>query len=343
MMVNVADHKGSEAGNALNGHMLDWYRLSLVAANRSPKTVSWYLEILTRYFSFLQSHHFPGQIQQLGRDVLKAYVLHLQESVRWANSPHIKKAGGKLSPYSVQGHVRAIKAFWSWLAAEDYIQDNPLAKFPLPKVPQNLVKVLTQDQIKTLLAQIDRTTPMGAKYFSILLLLLDTGARISEVVSLQMHKLNLHDGCIEVLGKGQKQRLVPFSKGTRKQILHYLSHCRGQICSSDSPYLFPTPDGGRISSNSVQQYLRRLAKTAGLSGVKCSPHIFRHTFATQALANGANVIVLRDIMGHSSLTTTLKYTHLQPADLQSQHAKFSPVEHLGLGQTNHKKPTWWVS
>ena len=342
-MVNVADHKGSEAGNALNGHMLDYYRSSLMAANRSPKTISWYLEILTRFFAFLKSNSSAGQIEQLGKDELKAYVLHLQESVKWANSPNIKKAAGKLSPYSVQGHVRAVKAFWSWLAAEGYIQDNPLAKFPLPKVPQNLVKVLTQDQIKTLLAQIDRTTPMGAKYFSILLLLLDTGVRISELISIQMNKLNLQDGYVEVLGKGQKQRVVPFSKGIRKQILHYLSHCRGQICPSDSPYLFPTPDGGPISPNSIQQYLRRLAKLAGLSGVRCSPHIFRHTFATQALANGANVFVLRDIMGHSSLTTTLKYTHLQPVDLQKQHAKFSPVEHLGLGQTNHKKPTWWVS
>jgi len=312
--------------------LLEEYRLSLQAMNRSPKTMSWYLEILDRYFGFLGSNSLLKPVQQLGTHELKAYILHLQKANRWPNNPNIRRPTDKLSPYSVQGHVRAIKAFWGWLQREGYIDNNPLTKFTLPKVPDKPVQVLTTQQIRTLLSQIDRSTAKGGKYYLILLLLLDTGIRVGELVFIRIEDLDLLYGCIQVLGKGQKVRSVPVSKLTRKEIIRYLNHFRGQLCPTDSPYLFPKSDGKPISVNSVQQFLHRLANRAGLKGIKCSPHVFRHTFATQSIANGANVFVLKEIMGHASLSTTLKYTHLQPHDLQVQHAKFSPVANLGVGK-----------
>lgn len=310
--------------------LLDQYQLDLEAMNRSHKTISWYVEILQRYFAFLHSNHLLKPVDKLGTQELKAYILHLQQSDKWANNLGIKKPSGKLSPHSVQGHVRAVKAFWSWLGTEGYVDENPLAKFPLPKVPDKLVTVLTSEQIVKLLTNIDRMTPQGARYYAILLLLLDTGLRVSELASIKIEDLDLTHNCIQVLGKGTKWRVVPISKLTKKEMIRYVNLFRPKLCPAESAYLFPTAEGTHISVNSIQQFLRRLAGRSGLSQVRVSPHVFRHTFATQAMANGANVFALKEIMGHASLHTTMKYTHLQPHDLQLQHSTFSPVAKLAI-------------
>jgi len=312
--------------------LLDCYRLSLEALNRSPKTISWYLEILRRFFSFLDSGKSMKPINELGPQELKAYILDLQKATKWSGSPKIKEGKGLLSPYSIQGHVRAIKAFWSWLLEEGYIEENPLMKFPLPKVPKNIVKTLTIEQARQLLGGIDRHTPIGAKYYSILLLILDAGPRVSEVVGIKMGDIDLAHCCVKVIGKGSKERIIPFHKFTKKQLLHYLKTFRPQLCEKDSLYLFPDCDGEHISINSVQQFLRRLTNKVGLQGTKVSAHIIRHTFATLYLAKGGSDLALMEIMGHASIQTTQKYTHLQPQHLQHLHAKLSPVEDLTRGK-----------
>jgi len=315
--------------------VLEDYRVSLELLNRSPKTISWYLDILNRYFSFLESNNLLKPVTELGTKESKAYLSQLKSSSKWEDKPDIKDKKGKLSPYSIQGHVRAIKAFWGWLSREEYIKQNPLSKLPLPKVPNQLINTLTEEQIKSLFSGIDKYTPPGMKYYCILLILLDSGVRISELVNIKLSDINPDYGSILVTGKGQKQRIVPVSKTTRKEIVRYLNQSRPQICPIDSSYLFPNSNGEHISINSVQQFLRRLAAKTGLGDIKVSPHIFRHTSATVSLTKGANVLVLKDILGHASLLTTQRYVHLMPQDLQKQHAVFSPVENLSI-INNHK-------
>ncbi len=133
---------------------------------------------------------------------------------------------------------------------------------------------------------------------------------------------------MKITGKGQKERVVPFCIFTRKELLKYMKHYRSDLCKLDSPYLFPASDGNHVSVNSIQQAIKRLAAKAGLHGIKCHPHIFRHTFATLFLAKGGQAMVLKEIMGHESMQTTQKYVHFLPDDLQKQHWKYSPVEDL---------------
>jgi site-specific recombinase XerD len=314
--------------------LLAEYRTSLESLNRSRKTISWYLDILTRYFAYLEGKGNGKSLAELGRQELKGYVLYLQNASRWPRNPHIEdKNRGRLSPYSIQGHVRSIKAFWGWLLREGYINENPLAKFPLPRVPENLVKVIDPEQFQTLLAHIDRSNAIGARYYCIMLMLYDSGMRISELTNIGLEELDFGGSCVRVTGKGKKQRLVPLSSTTFREVRHYMHYYRPRLCPVDSTYLFANRDGESISIGSVQQFIRRLARKAGLDKVKVSCHILRHSFATQYLINGANVFLLKEVMGHSSLLTTLKYTHLQPADLQNQHARYSPVAHLRTGVT----------
>ena len=308
------------------------YKRSLIARNRSPKTISWYQDILFRYLAFLESEGLNKPVEQLGRNELDAYIIKLQKSTKWSGNSHVCEDYGKLSPYSIQGHIRAIKAFWGWLCSEEYIEKNKLSRFPLPKVPKYIIRTLSSEQIKKLLSQIDRNTPLGAKYYCIILLLLDTGMRISELIGIKIKDIDVNNGLVKIFGKGRKERIVPFCRLTRKELIRYCNNYRNILNTCNCDHLFLAQDGDHISVNSVQQYIRRLKKKAGFEGIKLSPHIFRHTFATQAIANDANVLTLKNIMGHESLQTTMRYTHLSVPAMKVQHDKFSPV--VNLRKTN---------
>ena len=315
--------------NASPDSLLIQYRLSLETSNKSPKTIKWYLDILYRFFNFLELNNLMKPIDELGKEALEAYIIHRKTAKKWPNNPYIKEENkGGLSPYSIQGDVRAIKVFWSWLLYQGCIENNALAKFPLPKAPKTLIKTLTIEQIKLLLKTIDKYSPVGARNYCILMLLIDSGMRISEVTGIQIAHLNLSKGLVKIVGKGQKERLIPFSHFTSKELMNYIKHYRPDLCKLESSYLFPVSHGYHVRVNTIQQAIKRLAKKAELHDIKCYPHIFRHTFATMFLAKGGNAVVLKEIMGHESVQTTQKYIHLQPEDLQKQHWKYTPVEDL---------------
>lgn len=313
--------------------LLSNYRISLETCNRSCTTITWYLDILHDFFfKFLNTRKKLKPVSELNREELRAYIQHLQCSKRWPNRKHNGKDYGRLSPFTIQGRVRAIKAFWGWLFDEGHIKDNPLVKFPLPKVPKMLVKTLTVSQVKSLLGAVDKDMPKGAMYHCILIILLDTGVRIGELVSIRLPDVNMLSGYIMVVGKGKKERVVPFHKITRKELKSYIMKYRPNLCNQDSPHLFPKMDGDHITISSVQQYIRRLVAKAGLQGIKCHPHIFRHTFATMFLARGGSEIALMTILGHASLQTTQKYIHLQTQHIRQQHARYSPMEDIFPGK-----------
>ena len=207
-------------------NLLTQYRLSLEAANRSPKTISSYFPILRRFSDFLKEKGKSTKVNEIGRDEVRAYIRHLQVTERWANKPRNGKDRGNMSPYSVQVHVRVVKAFFGWLADDGIIERNPLANFPLPKVPQYVIRTLTLEQINQLLSAIDKTTSLGFKYYCIILLLVDTGMRISELVNIKINDLDIQQGYITIIGKGQKQRIVPITIRTKRALINYMERFR---------------------------------------------------------------------------------------------------------------------
>ena len=172
-----------------------------------------------------------------------------------------------------------------------------------------MIVILEKEQLIQLLKAIDKYTPLGARNYTILLLLIDTGLRISELTRIKMTDITLTQGYIKVIGKGQKERVVPFSSLTRKELMKYINRYRLSLYGTDSSYLFPAKDGEHISVNSVQQYMRRLARSSGLVGIRFSPHILRHTFATHMLNKGADLNAIKELLGHASLAATQVYTH----------------------------------
>jgi len=219
--------------------LVDEYLLYLKALARSEKTIEWYLPILKRFFTFLESNQMLSDISRIGSKELTSYILYLRESGRWPGRSDIMGDRGKLSPFSIRGHVVAIKAFWGWLLNEGYIDKNPLVKYKLPEVPDNIIKIIEPERFEELLNYIDRFNPTGDRFFCILLLLFDTGARISEAVGIELDDFLDAKEFVTVIGKRKIERRVPILPETRREINRYITRSRPLLTHVGSIYLFP--------------------------------------------------------------------------------------------------------
>ena len=162
-----------------------------------------------------------------------------------------------------------------------------------------------------------------------LLLMLDCGLRVSELINIDLEDINLAEGYIKIrAGKGGKERLVPIGSFVQKMIWKYINHSRPQPITDKITRLFLSGDGLPLTRSGVQQMLRRCGKKANISGVRCSPHTLRHTFAKTYLINGGDIFSLQRILGHSSLASVRTYLNLFAADLKNQHRRFSPVDNM---------------
>ena len=300
------------------------YALCLSTEGKSTKTITWYTANLKRFAQFLSNNHLPDSVTDIGKEEARRFISHLQTEVtRWENhfSIHDDK---RLSAYSVQGYARTIKAFWSWLMDEGYITHNPMTSLKLPKTPRKVISTFSQEQIQKILNSIDKKSSHGFRNYTMILLLLDTGIRLSELIGLQMEDIDFLQSFILVKGKGNKERVVPFGRQVRRTLRRYIMHSRPETDSPRTNEVFLTEDGLPLKPRAVQSMLLRLSKKAKMSGIQLNPHRFRHIFARQYLVQGGDIFSLQKILGHSSLEVVRMYVNLITSDILEQHRKFSP-------------------
>lgn len=197
----------------------------------------------------------------------------------------------------------------------------------MPKVPDVLVRSLRDPDILRLIAAIHAHSRFPDRDLAILLLMLDTGLRVSETATLMIRDLDLEGGRCRVMGKGSKERVVPVGRRARKAIRRYLV-ASGRFGQLDGA-LFGRRGGGQLSVVGLQHLIQRVVAQSSLS-VRCSPHVLRHTFARSFLANGGDVFTLQRILGHSpaSLEVTRRYVQLLDDDLREAHRRASPMDRI---------------
>ena len=225
--------------------------------------------------------------------------------------------------------MRSIRAFWSWLVEEEIIEFNPFSKLRIPKAPRKIIATFSQPQIESLLETINGSAN-GYRDSVIVLLLLDTGLRVNELINLMMGNVWLEEGLIKVLGKGDKERLVPIGKQVRKLLWRYINKYRPQPAMPNLDNLFLNREGLPLTKNHLDSLMQRYGRIAELTGVRCSPHTLRHTFAISYLRNGGDVFSLQKILGHSSLEMTRRYCELADVDMRQAHAIASPVDNIAI-------------
>ncbi|MES2703726.1 MAG: tyrosine recombinase [Bacteroidota bacterium] len=261
--------------------------------------------------------HIEGNFPGLGVERLE--LLHLQSLLAAINE--LELAVGTQARV-----ISGIRSFFRYLLLEEVIRRDPSELLDAPKLRRSLPQVLSFAEIERIFAVIDHSTPEGPRNRAILETMYSCGLRVSEAISLQITNLYLDVGFIKVIGKGNKERLVPIGETAIKHILLYKNHIRShlpKIKPGQEDMLFLNRRGSALSRVMVFMILRDLAQLAGIEQA-VHPHTLRHSFATHLVEGGADLRAVQEMMGHKSITTTEIYTHLDRSYLRQTLEKYHP-------------------
>ena len=230
-----------------------------------------------------------------------------------------------LSPRSVARLVACVRGFYKFATVEHKLSRNPAEDLRSPRAWASLPKFLSLEEVDRLLAQPDVTTPRGLRDKALIEVLYATGLRVSELIALRAGDLNLEDGYLTCIGKGDKQRLVPLGQEAIDWVRRYMREGRPTLLKKkSSPWLFVNArDGGSLSRVGFWKVLKAYGIGAGISR-ELSPHVLRHSFATHLLDRGADLRMIQVMLGHADLSTTQIYTHVLEARLRSVYDKYHP-------------------
>ena len=221
--------------------------------------------------------------------------------------------------------ISGIKHFFKFLILENYIQENPAELLETPRIKRKLPVFLSVEEIDKMLSLIDRSTPEGERNLAMLETMYSCGLRVSELISLKISDLHFNEGYISIVGKGDKQRLVPIGNTAMKLIKNYRENHRNHIAikKNQEDMLFLSKRGTSITRQMVFYVIKDLAERAGIKK-KLSPHTFRHSFATHLVEGGADLRAVQEMLGHESITTTEIYTHLDQHYLRENILSYHP-------------------
>ena len=224
-------------------------------------------------------------------------------------------------PRSSARLLSSIRRFYRYLVRQGTLQKDPSAEIEFPKLGRALPGTLTKEEVEKLLDAPDTRTAHGVRDRAMLEVLYACGLRVSELVALTLYQVNLNQGVIRVLGKGSKERLIPFGEQAGEWITEFVRGARAELLKPgrQCDALFVTNRGAAMTRQAFWHLVRRHAKKAGISK-HLSPHTLRHAFATHLLNHGADLRVVQMLLGHSDLSTTQIYTHVAQARLQELHA-----------------------
>lgn len=230
-----------------------------------------------------------------------------------------------LNPRSQARIISGIKQFYSFLIIDDIISVDPSESLELPKLGRKLPEVLSIEEIDALIDTIDLGKPEGQRNKAILETLYSCGLRVSELINLKFADLYFDEGYIRVIGKGNKQRLVPSSPSVEKEINFYKITTRNHlnVSKGSENIVFLNRRGSQLTREMIFTIIKNLSIELGLTK-KVSPHTFRHSFATHLLEGGANLRAIQEMLGHESITTTEIYTHLDQGYLKDAILSFHP-------------------
>ncbi|MDQ6757774.1 MAG: site-specific tyrosine recombinase XerD [Bacteroidota bacterium] len=277
----------------------------------SDNTVQAYMqdiEKLTQYLLLVKSEQSPQHIE----------LTDLEKFVKW-----ISELG--MTPASQSRIISGIKNFYKYCLQEQIVIKDPTALLEAPKLKRSLPDVLSFDEIENIISKIDLSTQEGVRNKAIIETLYSCGLRVSELVNLKISCLYFDVGFIRIIGKGDKERLVPVGASAIKHINIYKNNIRVHVPvkQGNEDVLFLNRRGRKLSRIMIFMIIKELAKQAGITK-NISPHTFRHSFATHLVEGGADLRAVQEMLGHESITTTEIYTHLDREYLRDTLQRFHP-------------------
>ena len=268
-----------------------------------------YQNDVSKLYDFALAHHLD--VEQLTYEHLKEFITDLYDL--------------GLSARTQARIISGIKQFYGYLMLEDFVKDDPSELLEMPRLARKLPEVMSIEEIDSLIAAIDLSKTESHRNKAIIETLYSCGLRVSELVNLRFSDLFFEEGFIRVIGKGNKERLVPVSPTVEKEIGIYNDHVRRHqtIKPGNENVVFLNRRGAQLTRVMIFTIIKDLAEAAGLKK-SVSPHTFRHSFATHMIEGGANLRAVQEMLGHESITTTEIYTHLDQRFLRDAIISFHP-------------------
>jgi integrase/recombinase XerD len=293
----------------MNEHLRSYIHYLTLEKNSSKNTIDSYKFNLDRYINYLKTKGViePGGITE---NTVTGFLKSLAKLLA--------------SPKSVSQNISTIKGFHKFLVSEGITQGDPTQNVTTPKLPKNLPDVMTQDEIEVILQKPDTLKPLGIRDKSILETMYATGVRVSELTGLKQSDINFDMGIVRIFGKGAKERIVPIGRSALEWIKKYQSEARVILMraySHDVMYL--NSRGKPMSRMAIWNIVERYTREAGIKKA-VHPHTFRHSFATHLLEGGADLRAVQEMLGHSDISTTEIYTHIDREYLKEVHKTFHP-------------------
>lgn len=283
--------------------------------NVSENTIAAYRDDLESFVSFLVNDYLLGSrenfdFERVDHLTIRAYLAHLSRK--------------KLARSTIARRLSAVRSFFRYLLREGAVTKNPARTVSTPKKEKTLPSVMQPAEVTSLLESPDPDTPLGLRDRAWLELLYASGLRIGELVQIDLDDIDLRSRLVKVRGKGAKERIVPFGSTAEKAVRAWLAVRQELVAVDDEEHpLFVNYRGGRITTRSIRRIFEKHLRAASLK-MGASPHTLRHSFATHLLNAGADLRSIQDLLGHVSLSTTQKYTHLADWKLIEVYRKAHP-------------------
>jgi len=325
----ITRDKPTRASPTIN-KLITHFEMSNLVDGKSESTITWYGDILKLFTRYLKENKHTNRIEEFNIENARNYVLYLRSRNKFGRYTDTHAQHSGLSPQTVRGHIRGLKAFSSWLYREQYTNENRLGYLKIPKAPIKLIEPLTDQEINQITSSINQDSPTGFRNYAIFATALDNGLRASELTDIAISQLDLKSGYVKVMGKGSKERIVPVGDFVKMTLWNYLNRIRPEPATIDCDKLFLSPSGKPITANTIKLVFSRLAKSSGVE--RLHAHLCRHTFAINYLLNGGDIFSLREILGHTTLEMVNHYLHFTRSQLTAQHHKYSPMDKLQKDQ-----------
>jgi len=275
--------------------------------NASPHTISSYKIDLSQLAAYLEARKL--KLPQVDNVVLRGFLVELYQK--------------QLTKTSAARKLAAIRSFFEFCVRRKWVEDNPAKVVATPRLDRHVPRFLSEDEMVKLLEVPPSDDALGLRDRAILEFFYATGIRVSELVGADLDDISLDEKMVRVRGKGKKERLVPFGRKAAASLEAYLSVRPSFPLVLGEPAVFLNYQGTRLTSRSVQRLVTKYFKLAALR-TKISPHALRHSFATHLLSRGADLRVIQELLGHESLATTQKYTHVDVKHLLDVYRKAHP-------------------
>ena len=280
-----------------------------VERNVSPQTIDAYKRDISQYLGYLNDSGI--------KNLSKIKSTHIRSYIRVLND-------GGMAPASISRIISSIRSYHKYLSSENILDKNPVLVINNPKLPKKLPNVLSEKEISLIIDSIDESSQFYQRDKAIIEMLYSCGIRVSEICNLEMSNLFIKDELIRVMGKGNKERLLPLGSRSRIYLDNYLLSSRlGFIKKTRSSFVFVSRNGNQLTRAMVNIILNKWVHISGLRK-SVSPHKLRHSFATHLLEGGADLRFVQALLGHSDISTTQIYTHLDKHHLKEVYKTHHP-------------------